>query len=115
MPLAIPEHFASVDRGVSEERSFLYRLINELDKYVIDELTAEIGFARGALKLHRAGFQLIGHLTCSSHDELRNAIGIGPKTIKKIECSLQHRGLSLGMRNRVWIEHRRHLAKHTFQ
>jgi DNA-directed RNA polymerase alpha subunit len=94
--------------------SFLQQIIVTLDDYIIDELSRDLGFGRTTWKLHKAGIQLVGHLTSMQPHELVRVRGIGPKTVQRIEASLFDRGLHLGMQNTLWKEHRHHLAKHVF-
>lgn len=114
MRLSHGTEYPLVGYPVTSQRSFLDQLIHELDSYVIDELTRELGFGRTTWKLHQAGIQLVGHLTCMRAEELVMMKGIGPKTVQKIQTSLLSRGLTLGMNNFFWKQHRQYLAQHVF-
>jgi len=72
-------------------------------KYTLDELTESIGFSRGSLALHMAGFRTLAMLIRASEEELLAVPGIGRRKIQLIAEFFTTRGHSYPFRpSRKW-------------
>jgi len=67
-------------------------------KYTLDELTESIGFSRGSLALHIAGYKTLSMLIRASEEELLAIPGIGRRKVQLIAAFFATRGHSYPFR-----------------